>query len=91
MTVCEDTSLLRSSVMVVADGPAFADAICFVMSRVVETMDAHVDGAIAVHVIPLQRFWNEFPGGFAADQHALICRVLRPALVLSDVPFRTDC
>jgi len=69
--------------MVVADGPCdfpgavfvlpqmnelpFTDALCFLMSRMVETMDAHLDRAIALHVIHLQRPWNEFAGSFAAD------------------------
>jgi hypothetical protein len=30
-------------------------------------MDAHLDRAIALHVIHLQRPWNEFAGRFAAD------------------------
>jgi hypothetical protein len=46
---------------------AFTDALGFLMSRVVETMDAHLDCAIALHVIHLQSPWNEFAGRFAAD------------------------
>jgi hypothetical protein len=62
----EDTSLLRGSVMVVADGPgnfpgavfilpemnelAFTDALGFLMPRVVETVDADLDRGIALHV-----------------------------------------
>src|SRR4029077_9108428 len=46
---------------------ALTDALGFLMSRVVETMDAHLDGAIALHVIDLERAWNEFAGRFAAD------------------------
>jgi hypothetical protein len=61
--------------MVVADGPgnfpravfvlpqmnelAFTDALGFLMSRVVETMDAHLDGAIALPVVHLKSAWNE--------------------------------
>jgi len=37
------------------------------MPRVVETMDAHLDRTIALHVIHLQRAWNEFAGRFATD------------------------
>jgi len=46
---------------------AFTDALGFLVSRVVETMDAHLDRAIALHVIHLQRPWNEFAGRFATD------------------------
>jgi len=69
--------------MVVADNPgnfpravfvlpemnelAFTDALGFLMSRVVEAVDAHLDRAIALHVIHLQSAWNEFAGRFAAD------------------------
>src|ERR1700688_543086 len=78
-----NASLLCGRVVVVADGPgnfpravfvlpemnelAFADALGFFMSRVVEAMDAHLDGAIALHVIHLQRTGNEFAGRFAAN------------------------
>ena len=37
------------------------------MPRVVEAMDAHLDRAVALHVIHLQRTGNEFAGRFAAD------------------------
>src|SRR5580692_4268691 len=46
---------------------AFTDGLGILMSRVMEAMDTHLDRAIALHVIHLQRPWNEFTGRFTAD------------------------
>src|ERR1700732_5405124 len=44
-----------------------ANLLRVVMSRVVEAVNAHLNRAIALHVIDLQSPWNEFPGHFATD------------------------
>ena len=46
---------------------AFTHALGFLVSRVVKTADAHLDRAIALHVVDLQRPWKQFAGRFAAD------------------------
>jgi hypothetical protein len=40
----------------------FANWLCVVMPRVVEAVNTHFHRAIALHVIHLQRAWDEFPG-----------------------------
>src|ERR1700694_1753717 len=72
--------LLRRRMVVITDDPcnfpcavfvlpkmndlSLANLLRVVMSRVVEAVNAHLNRAIALHVIDLQSPWNEFPGHF---------------------------
>src|SRR5579859_4044826 len=44
-----------------------ADSLCVVMSWMVKSVNAHLNRAIALHVIHLKAAWNEFTGHLAAD------------------------
>ena len=46
---------------------SLADRFCIIMARVVETVNTHLNRAVALHVMDLQTAWNELPGHFAAD------------------------
>src|SRR5580704_17265207 len=46
---------------------AFGNGLCVFVARVVEAMNSNFDCAVALHVIDLERAWNEFPGHSAAD------------------------
>jgi len=79
--------------MVVPDGPvnfpravfvlpemdelAFTDALGFLASRVVETMDIHLDRAIALPVAHLPRDWGGFADRFVTDMKYINRRILR--------------
>src|SRR4026208_87233 len=45
----------------------FADGLRIVMPRVVEAVNAHLNGAIALHVVDFEAAWNEFARHFPAD------------------------